>query len=75
MTQRRQIMPPNSNVEDMIDSMDLVPYHRPESAFNFEEWVAGQTVLLSLQRRFPVPTIVAPSTDSNPDEVIGGTSV
>ena len=53
----------------------MVLYHHLESAFNFEGWVEGQSALPSLQPRSPAPAIVAPSTDSNPDEVIGSTSV
>jgi len=75
MSQRPQIMPLNPTVEDTLKDVDMVPYYRPESAFNFEGWVEEQTALPSLQPRSPAPGIVAPSTDSNPDEVIGSTSV
>ena len=74
MAQRYQILPLTPTVEDAMDDVDLVPYHHPESAFHFEGWVEGQTALLSLQRCSLIPAIVAPSTDSNPDEVIGSTS-
>ena len=75
MSQRHQIMPPNPTVEDTLEDVDIVSYYHPESAFNFEGWVEEQTVLLSLQPHSPAPAIVAPSTDSNPDEVIGSTSI
>ena len=57
-----------------MDDVALTPYHRPDSAFNFEGWQEGQAVPLVLQPHNPPPAITAPSTDSNPEEVIYSTT-
>lgn len=62
-------------VEDLIEGVDLIPYYCAKLAFNFKGWVEVQTALLVLQSYSGVPAIIAPSTDSNPDEVISSTSI
>ena len=67
----RQILPPLPTVEDAMDDVALIPYNRPESAFNFEGWQeAPQHGLPSLLPRSPPLVAAAPSTDSSPEAVI-----
>ena len=66
-----QILPPPPTVEDAIGDVELIPYTRPDSAFNFEGWQeAPQRGLPSLLPRSPSSVAAAPSTESSPEAVI-----
>ena len=54
-----------------MEDVALIPYNRPESAFNFEGWQeTPQRGLPSLLSRSPPSVAAALSTDSSPEAVI-----
>ena len=72
----RQILPPPATVEDAMDDVALIPYNRPESAFNFEEWQEPQhRVLPQLLRLSSQQATAVPSTVSSPEAVIDSVPV
>ena len=51
----RLTLPPPPTIEEIMDDAALTPYHRPDSAFNFEGWQEEQAVPPALQPRDPPP--------------------
>ena len=65
------MLPPPPAVEHAMEDVALMPYNRPESAFNFEGWQeTPQRGLPSLLPRSLPSVVAAPSIDSCPEAVI-----
>ena len=65
------MLPPSPTDKDTMYDVALIPYNRPESAFNFEGWQeAPQRGLPSLLSRSPPSVAAASSTDISPEVVI-----